>query len=58
MAIRVAGNTLSLSAEASMCCRPRLGRRENENARGGGGHRPVNACCFFYYYFLVIFLTS
>ena len=37
MAIRVAGNTLSLSAEASMCCRPRLGRRENENARGGGG---------------------
>ena len=39
-AIRVVRNTLSLSAEASLCRRPRLGRRENESAgvgRGGGG---------------------
>ena len=35
-AIRVVQNTLSLSAEASLCRRPRLGRRENESAGGGG----------------------
>ena len=36
-AIRVVRNTLSLSAEASLCRGPRLGRRENESAEGGGG---------------------
>ena len=38
-AIRVVRNTLSLSAEASLCRRPRLGRRENESAGVGGGGR-------------------
>ena len=51
-AIRVVRNTLSLSAEASLCRGPRLGRRENESAGGGGGgrspssHRPRRACFF------------
>ena len=36
MTIRVVRNTLSLSAEASLCARLRLGRRENEIARGEG----------------------
>ena len=35
-AIRVVRNTLSLSAEASLYLGPRLGRRENESAGGGG----------------------
>ena len=34
-AIRVVRNTLSLSANASLCRGPRLGRRENESAEGG-----------------------
>ena len=36
-AIRVVRITLSLSAEASLCRRPRLRRRENESAGVGGG---------------------
>ena len=55
-AIRVVRNTLSLSAEASLCRRPRLGRRGDEKAMWGGGgkgrspttHRPLSACWFFF----------
>ena len=60
MAIRVERNTLSLSAEASLCRRPRLWRRGDESARGGGGkkerspssYRPLSACCFFFLIFI------
>ena len=62
MAIRLVGNTLSVSAEISLCRRPRLGRRENESAGrggaggGGGGTQslfPSSTTCllFLIYYF-------
>ena len=59
MPIRLVGNTLSFSAEVSLCRRPRLGRRENESAgRGGGGGGtqslfPSSTTCllFLIYYF-------
>ena len=47
MTIRVVRNTLSLSAEASLCPRLKLGRRENKSARGGGGNAvppPIVRC--------------
>ena len=38
--MRVVRNTLSLSAEAVLCRRLRLGRRENESAGQGEGAVP------------------
>ena len=58
--IRVVWNTHSLSAEASLCRRPRLGRRENEVRGGGGGGSggrqfllPSCAACWLFFYFLI-----
>ena len=60
MAIRLVGNTLSLSAEVSLCRRPRLGRRENESAgRGGGGDAvPLPIVYHVLAFFNLLFLTS
>ena len=62
MAIRLVGNTLSLSAEVSLCRRPRLGRRENESAgRGGGGGGDAVPLPIVYHvlaFFNLLFLTS
>ena len=47
MTIRGVRNTLSLSTEASLCARLRLGRRQNESVRGGGGNAvppPIVRC--------------